>query len=70
MANAFLKRLQMFFDVGLDRQRIDIAQIAVHEDVAEAGDFAPGYAGTCSFLVLRQLWVASESVCRFRNAAS
>lgn len=52
--DAFFKRLQVLFDDVLDCQGIDIAQIVVHEDVAKAGDFAPGYAGKCCFLVFWQ----------------
>ena len=53
------QRLEMRVDDSRNSQWVDIAQIVVHEDIAEAADFASGYFGA-----------ASDKVCRLRSVAS
>lgn len=51
--DALFKRLQLYFDHRSNRQRINVAQIVVHENVAKAADFAPGNSGEGGLLVIR-----------------
>ena len=42
-------------DDSRDRQRVDIAQVIVDEDVAKAADLPPGNVGAGGFLSIRKL---------------